>query len=397
MPITGDQSLLKQINRMALVRAIQRQPSMSRADLAKATGLTKSTVSLLVQELIDEGWLAESEAQTTGALGRRPTPLHLDQERSVLLGAEIGVEFISVVAVSLGGDLLDSCSEAIRKPVESEVMRDLVRLLTETVNKMKSEGRNMLGIGVGVPGAVDETRGVLKVAPNLGWRDVSVREQLQAALAKAGAANIPIFIQNEADVAALGEFEFGVQPTPEPLIYLSLGVGVGAGIIANDRLFMGADGFAGEVGHSILQVDGPRCSCGRRGCAEAFLGLRSIVARALPDQKQLHPSKVKALAEKGENRPSEALQSAGHQLGILLQNLWTAFNPGRIVLGGPTCELGPVFLDAALTSLGSYADAAELPPPEVQLSAFGQDAVAIGAAALVLHRLLRPLDAPSTY
>jgi len=395
MPITGDQSLLKQINRMALVRAIQRQPSLSRADLAKATGLTKSTVSMLVQELIDEGWLSESEVQTTGALGRRPTPLHLDRLRSVLIGAEIGVEAISVVAVSLGGDLLDSISEPIRKPTESVVMENLARLLGDSIKRMKDAGRNLLGVGIGVPGAVDEERGILKVAPNLGWREVALRDQLQVVITRAGVPEAPIFIQNEADVAALGEFEFGTHPTPEPLLYLSLGIGVGAGIVANDRLFMGADGFAGEVGHSILQVDGPRCSCGRRGCAEAFLGLRAIAAQAAPNLKNPTPAKLKTIAEKGDEAAALAIQKAGHQLGILMQNLWTAFNPGRMVLGGPACELGPLFLDAATTCLGAYANDAGLPAPEVQLSIHGPHPVAIGAAALVLHHLLRPLDAPA--
>src|SRR6516164_2785585 len=145
MSITGDQSLLKQINRMALVRVIQRSPALSRADLSKETGLTKSTVSLLVQELIDEGWLAEREAQVTGALGRRPTPLYIDGERLALIGAELGVDSLSVVAVSLAGELLDSVVEPLATTEQGAVVKRLAELIAATSERLKAAGRSVLG------------------------------------------------------------------------------------------------------------------------------------------------------------------------------------------------------------------------------------------------------------
>ncbi len=393
--ITGDQSLLKQINRMALVRAVQRRPALSRADLAKHTGLTKSTVSLLVQELIDEGWLAEGSAQTTGALGRRPTPLFLSHDQMAILGGEIEVDRIRVVAVSLEGELLDVCSTTILEPPSQEmILKELAALITGCASRMIAAERQILGLGLGVPGAVDQATGLLKVAPNLGWRNLHLADQLRPVLERCGLEACPIFVQNEADVAALGAFEFGERPVAEPLIYISLGVGVGAGIIANDRLFTGCDGFAGEVGHSILQVDGPRCSCGRKGCAEAFIGLRAICDRVASCHR--NPEKLVQLAHQNDPEAVRAIVDAGHHLGILLQNLWTAFNPGRMVVGGPTCNLGAVFMEAALESLQSYADDAGLPAPEVCVSPHGQNAVSIGAAAMVLHHLLRPFAAAAS-
>jgi predicted NBD/HSP70 family sugar kinase len=393
MSITGDQSLLKQINRMALVRVIQRSPALSRADLSKETGLTKSTVSLLVQELIDEGWLAEREAQVTGALGRRPTPLYIDGERLALIGAELGVDSLSVVAVSLAGELLDSVVEPLATTEQGAVVKRLAELIAATSERLKAAGRSVLGTGLGVPGAVDEHAGLLKIAPNLGWRDVQILSRLGSALTLAGAAGSPMFVQNEADVAALGEFEFGERPIPEPLVYLSLGIGVGAGIVANDRLFVGADGFAGEVGHSILQLEGPLCSCGRQGCAEAFIGLRAIAARAAgASGNPLPVADLLSRAASGDETIARAAERAGHFLGVLAHNLWTAFNPGRIVFGGPACELGPQFLSSAAACLKSYAESAGLPMPELRQARYGSLAVAVGAAALVLHKLIRPLE-----
>jgi len=393
MSITGDQSLLKQINRMALVRVIRRLPGLSRADVAKETGLTKSTVSLLVQELIDEGWLAERDAQVTGALGRRPTPLQIDPERLAMIGAELAVDGLQVVLVSLTGEILDSVSEPQADMGEAaRVLARLGELIAIAGERAKALGRELLGIGIGVPGAVDERSGLLKVAPNLGWRDVEVLTQVRRTLEGNPLFNLPIYVQNEADVAALGEFEFGEAPVPEPLIYLSLGIGVGAGIVVSDRLFVGADGFAGEVGHSVLQRNGPLCSCGRRGCAEAFIGLRAIASRiAGAHGAGLSASDLASLVTSGKLEAVQAASEAGDYLGVLVQNLWTAFNPGRIVLGGPACAMGDAFVAAARETLERYASEAQLPTPELRLSHYGVQAVAVGAAALVLHKTTRPL------
>ncbi|MCX9154503.1 ROK family transcriptional regulator [Niveibacterium sp. 24ML] len=393
MPITGDQTLLKQLNRMAIVRCVRQRAGQSRADLAKETGLTKSTVSLLVQELIDEGWLQENAIQITGALGRRPTPLVVDPSRLAMVGAELGVDFIHVVGVSLVGEIISYSKEPVVGVDPKTVLGRLGAMLIQEVAIVRDAGRKVLGIGVGLPGAMDEAAGLLKVAPNLGWRRVDVASVLRAALADAGLSALPLWMQNEADVAALGEFEFGDAPVRDPLVYLSLGIGVGAGIVVNDRLFSGAAGFAGEVGHSILQVAGPRCSCGREGCAEAFIGLRAVAQQAA-QQGEEGPS-VAALADRiahAEPQAVSAAARAGHYLGVLMQNLWTTFDPGRFVLGGPTCELGAPMLDAARETLSRYARDAGVPMPEVRLSRYGSRAVAAGAAAMVLHKIVRPLQ-----
>lgn len=391
--ITGDQSLLREINRMALVRVVQRQPGLSRADLAKETGLTKSTVSLLVQDLIDEGWLRESDVQVTGSAGRRPTPLFLDGTRLAMIGADVSVDTISVLVVSLTSEVLAGVSEPLIGKSPEAVVGQLARLIGMLVGQSRQVGRRLLGIGVGVPGAVLDTQGVVKLAPNLAWRDVPFQARLLRALDGQGVHGLPIQVQNDYDLAALAEYEFGEEKAPDPLICLGLGVGVGAGIVVRDRLFLGAHGFAGEVGHSILQVEGPLCSCGRRGCAETFIGLRAISTQISGQPGDLLPVEtIRALLARNDEAALLAVRRAGHYLGVLIQNLWTYFNPGRIVLGGPTCELGAPLLDAATSGLERYAVDCGLQPPEISLSRFGANFIAVGGAALVKHTLLRPFD-----
>ncbi len=393
MTITGDQSLLREINLMAIARAVQRQPGLSRADLAKETGLTKSTIGLLVQDLVEKGWLLESDIQATGAIGRRPTPLFMDGVRMAMIGADVSLDRLNVLAVSLTGEVLGEISEPLSSNRPEEVIRLLAVLAASLAEQVRVKGRQLLGLGVGVPGAVLDQYGTVKLAPNFAWRDVAFLDCLKRELSSLNVEDLRILVQNDYDVAALGEYEFGEAPLPDPLVYLGLGVGVGAGVIVRDRLFLGAEGFAGEVGHSTLQLDGPLCSCGRKGCAEAFIGQRAISTRVSGHADDLlSVDTLRRLLEREDEAAMLSVRRAGRYLGVLIQNLWTYFNPGRIVLGGPLCELGAPFLDAAHSCLEDYARDCGLQLPEIRLARFGSRSVAIGAAALVKHALLRPLD-----
>jgi predicted NBD/HSP70 family sugar kinase len=393
----GGQQLIKVVNRMALVRRMCANPGLSRADLATAVGLTKSTVSTLVRELIEEGWLVEREIVATGELGRRPTPLFIDDTRLLMLGAEVGIEATRVVAVSLTGNVL---ATVVANHGSGRSAKACIGSLATALLKLRGQldpaNQRIIGIGVGLPGGVDEANAVLRFAPNLGWHDVPVGALLGEKLAASALAGVPLFVQNEADVAALGEVEFNLSQASDPLLYLSINQGVGAGVIVGDRLLTGSRGFAGEVGHIILKRNGPPCSCGRRGCAEALIGPRAMLP---PEQQTGLPSPSTPLAEiqrrlaAGDPDMLRAVKKAGGYLGVLLQNLAAAYDPACIVLGGSCIDLGEPFVQTALQTLNEYAADANLSPPTVRTSRFGADAVAVGAAALARFRLTRPMAA----
>ncbi|HSW05979.1 ROK family transcriptional regulator [Aquabacterium sp.] len=381
---------------MVLVRHLCANPGLSRADLAEAVGLTKSTVSLLVRELLDEGWLLEREIVATGDLGRRPTPLFIDPSRLVLLGAEVDIDSVRVVTVSLTGEVLSraSANHGSTKSVKSCVAA-LTAAMSKLCKQLDPARQRIIGIGVGLPGGVDEANGILRFAPNLAWRDVPFGDLLREKIAGTALAGTPLFLQNEADVAALGELEFSAPQASDPLLYVSLNQGVGAGVIVGGRLLTGSRGFAGEVGHIVLQLNGPACSCGRRGCAEALIGPRAMLQRSDEQDPALSPlAVVRERLAAGDAPTLKAINKAGSYLGMLLQNLAAAYDPARIVLGGAVVELGDAFLKPALKTLNDYAAAANLEPPLVQTSRFGADAVAVGAAALVRHRLTRNVLVP---
>lgn len=396
-PITGDQRFVKSLNRMALLRLLRDESGLSRVDLANRSGLTKSTISLITKELIDEGWLMEDGAQATGALGRRPTPLRLDGRHLVLIGSELGPDTIRVVATSIRGEVLEMNQSALRSKDPDAACHQLVEMVTAHAAKVKRGKASLLGIGVGLPGSVDPVSGVLQVAPNIGWRNVQVGKRLAAEMAAAGLASVPVYYQNEADLAAVGESEFGQRPVEDPLVYVSCGVGVGSGIILNDSLFTGASGSAGEIGHTTMVVDGRQCSCGRLGCAESYAGLKAIAADAgcLAKGGLVDRMALKSLMVARSPKARDAFAMAGNVLGVLLQNVWTTFNPQVIVLGGETVALGGEhFLDAAIGRLELFAQAAGLPAPAVRVARYGEGATAVGGAAYALHSLLRPYGSP---
>jgi len=387
--MTGNQSLLKRINRMALFRLIKAEPGLSRVELAHRTGLTKATVGLLVQELIDEGWLCQSEPAPGQGAGRRPVPLALDGRQVGLLGAEVGVDYLNAVACGLQGEVLWSRRVTSRPGDVGRTVRRLAALVGQARAALRAQGRRPLGLGVGVPGAVDVRDGTLRFAPNLGWHDVDLGARLREALAAAGCGDLPLQVLNEANAAALSEYVFGAAPPTGPLVYLSMGIGLGAGVVLRDRLFLGHDGLAGEVGHTILLRHGPPCACGRRGCAEAFVSQRAV-SRAVTGRDAPVLS-IEELVRRVARRDPAALRGAtraGEFLGVLLQNIGNTYNPAVVVLGGPLCQLGDVFVKRALRAMTANAGQYDYHRTSVRLCRLGLDACAVGAAASVFQDFL---------
>lgn len=363
------QAQLKRGNCMAIIRHLRVHPGQSRVELANALGLTKSTVSALTRELIDDGWLLEREVLVTGDIGRRPTPLFVDPARLLLLGAQVGIGVVRVVLTSLTGEVLQARSAAYDTSQDVEAcIQELTRTMLAVAARCGAAQR-IIGIGVGLPGGVDQARDQLVFAPHVYWHQVPfgalLRESLQGTLL----SDVPVFMQNDADVAALGEAEFNPSPQADPLLLVLVGEGVGAGLVVGGRLLTGARGLAGEVGHMVLQIDGPLCSCGRRGCAEALIGNRALMR---------------------QDGDAPDLARAGQYLGVLLQNLAVAYDPACIVLGGPAMALGDALLEPVRETLRQYAQAARLPEPTLRVARFGTDAIAVGAAALAGYQLTQP-------
>ena len=282
----------------------------------------------------------------------------------------MAVDCVRAVGVSLVGQVLCALEEPLRSKQPSSVCTQLAGLVAAIYKDLTVRGMQASGIGIGLPGVFDERNGLVWFAPNLGWRQVKLLPQISAALSAAGVPELPLHLQNEADTGALSEYEFATNENQDALIFVACDIGVGAGIVLNDRLFTGVQGMAGEIGHSILQIDGPLCSCGRYGCAETFIGAGAL-AREMADTGRL--------------------DRAGRYLGVLLHNLWTTFSPGLMVLGGASCVYHPELVRIATETLATQVQRAGMAAPQVRAARYGLLASAVGAAALVLHHYLRPM------
>ncbi len=396
---TADQGFIRKLNTAVLLDALRRFAPLSRADLAARTGLNRSTVSIIVNNLIEEGFVQETDFQNS-KIGRPGMLLVLNPKGGFAVGVEIGVDFISVILTDFTANVL------WEQHITSDPAEDQIRILDrasemtqKAIDAGIQQGLRPLGIGIGVPGLVDIHQGKLILAPNLHWTNVPLR------LMWSQRFDMPIFIENEANAAALGEYCFGAARGVDSFIYLSAGIGLGGGIIINGKLFRGSSGYAGEVGHMTVDPDGELCSCGRRGCWETQVGPRAVLHRvsktletgvssAICDMIQddleriTFESVVKA-AIQDDPVALHALQEVGENLGKGVANLVNIFNPELIVLGGALNLASTVLMPIVERVVSENA----LPPAcedlRVVASAHGIDACVMGAVALVLEDILR--------
>jgi glucokinase-like ROK family protein len=263
----------------------------------------------------------------------------------------------------------------------------------------QAEGLRPLGIGVGLPGLVDLNTGQLKLAPNLKWREAPIRQII------ADRFTLPVYVENEANAAALGEYYFGVARGIENTIYLSAGIGLGAGILIGGKLFRGSRGYASEVGHMTIQPNGELCGCGKRGCWETLVGPRAVVRRVqnslqagvqtmMPmmtggDVRLINFEIVVQAAAAGDPAALSALDQVGRYLGLGMANLVNIFNPELMVLGGALNLASPFLLPVIQQTICEDALAPSRENMRVVPSALGTDACVMGAIALVLDDILR--------
>lgn len=396
---TADQSVVRRINTAVLLDLLRRYAPLSRAELAARSGLNRSTVSLIINDLIEEGFILETELQNP-KIGRPGMQLVFNPEAGCAVGMDIGVDFLSVILTDFSANVL------WRRRVESNpaddqlyILERATNLTAEAVQTGMELGLRPLGIGIGAPGLVDLRQGKLIFAPNLRWSNVPLRLIWSQRFA------LPVFVENEANAAALGEYYFGAARGVDNFIYLSAGIGLGGGLMIDGKLFRGSLGYAGEIGHTIVDPEGELCGCGLRGCWETQVGPRAVLRRIRQtlaagtssvlselsegDLDRLTMDHIVQAARRSDSVALTALNGVAESLGLGIVNLIHIFNPELIVLGGALSLAAEFLLDKVEAAVRENA----LRPPgghvRFAASAHGADACVIGAAALVLDDILR--------
>ena len=332
----------RQINRRITLNFLRHHQPMSRADLSRRSGLQRSTVSAIVDQLIEEGWVTEG---AIGRLprGRRPRFLHLNVERTGIVGVNLRPEMTMVGLANV--DARFEAQETFPTPAEPA---SFVREVSRSIATLRTEHPRMVceGVGVSLPGRVDEG-GRLVFAPNLGWRDVDLRQMLEAE------TGLPVNVENAANACALGEVWFGRHDEHlRHIVAVTVSEGIGVGVILNGQLVRGANAMAGEFGHMTLDEDGPSCCCGKRGCWERYASNSAAVEHYATAAAGVAPQRfedILHLAENGDAHAVQTLERMARFLGAGLATIITGLAPQLIVVIGEVTSawdrVGPIVGD----------------------------------------------------
>ncbi|MCW2638790.1 MAG: hypothetical protein JWP76_1096 [Dactylosporangium sp.] len=357
----------------------------SRAEIAATTGLTRATVSSLVEDLLRADLVAEVEpAPRTGA-GRPATGLVLCPNGPTGLGLEINVDYLSAAVVDLTGAVRHHVVHRVdqRDRAPEQVLADVARMAAEAVGGVDL---TVAAARLAVPGLVNGN-GLVRVAPNLGWRDVDVRGPLTAA---PHWPDLPVSVDNEANLGALGEL--AVAPASPSFLYVSGEVGIGAGVVLDGALFRGAHGWSGEIGHVTVAPDGLVCRCGARGCLEQYAGQEAItraagIGRDPALSADVAVATIVELASASDPGVLDALRGAGTALGIAAAGVVNVLDVDTVVLGGTFAALADWLGSHVERELRKRVLTAEWSPIGVRASALGASATVVGAAGSVLRDL----------
>jgi predicted NBD/HSP70 family sugar kinase len=341
-----------------LLQHLFRVGPASRADLARASGLTRVTVSDLVGEMLAEGFVTELGAPAESRVGKPPTLVGLAADSHHIVGLDLSeTDRMWGAVVNLAGTVL-ARHEVRVDGAEGEEAVQLVQRLAADLLAMTD--RPVLGIGVGSPGVVDPAGTVID-APNLAWTDTPLAARL------AETFGLPVFVANDANTAVLGEHTFG-ESGDGGLMVLRVGTGVGAGLVLGGSLLHGHLGAAGEIGHVVVDPAGERCACSRTGCLETVLAAPRLRRRT---------------QERGVDAPA-VLAEVGTRLGEVLAPVVAALNLHEVVLSGPAELLDGPLLDAADRTIRERTMPISSTGLTVRTSKLGEDVVVVGAAVLVL-------------
>ena len=373
--------VVRDINRSLVLNLIRTRQPISRADLARVSGLQRSTISLIVEELVDKSWVLEGP---TGRLprGRRPTFLRLNDDR-VIIGVDIRPIQTTVALADVNGKFTSQMVMAT--PADPKVAVDT--LIQRILTVMDScEGKKIEGIGISLPGRFSHAKDRLVFAPNLGWRDVDIRNPI------AKATGLKVELENAANACVLAAGWFDRMEACRNLVVVTVSEGIGAGILVNGQLARGSNDMAGEFGHVPLDPEGPRCTCGSRGCWEVFGSNRAALRYYLESTARCEGLTFQDLlsrADQEDPRAVKALDLMAHYLGRGMRMIVAGLAPERILVIGDLTRswsrFGPIIEAEVRAQVLPGAS-----PPELVPVHEGGMARLRGTVALVLQKHFDP-------
>jgi predicted NBD/HSP70 family sugar kinase len=372
-------------NRRQLLDLLRENGALSQAEIARKTGLSRTTVSTLVAELRGLGLLIEAESERPEVRaqgGRPPVMLALDDSAGAAVGVDVGHGHVRVAVANLARTVL---AERVR---ELEVDQDAggtldtaAELVADALLEARLDTARVIGVGLGLPGPIDRERGTVASGSILpGWRGVPAAAQLGMRL------GLPVGLDNDANLAALAETLWGGGQGCTHVVYVKVSARIGCGLIVDGWLLRGARGIAGEIGHTVVNESGPVCYCGSRGCLETVASASAIAEMLrLRHREQLTLPQVVALAVEGDPGCQRALADVSAEIGIAVGNVCNLLNPERVVIGGTLSQAGELVLEPIRQAVRRATRQFTTEMTAVVPAELGDRAEVLGALALVMR------------
>ncbi len=380
-------------NTRLVLKTIYERGSISRADIARTTRLTRPTVSTIVADLMSEELVTEV-GQGPSAGGKRPTLLAVDHDAYHLLCVDLGAQEFRGALIDLQGKI----GQRLYLPTRNQKGEAALQLIYKMIdNLMEAASLPILGIGIGTPGIIDTQQGIIYEAVNLGWRDLPLQALLQARY------DLPVHLANDSQAAALGEMVFGSSGKASNMVLVKAGSGISAGIVLNGRIFSGDNFSPGEIGHQTVLNGNKPCTCGRQGCLETVASSRavlekagtiiqtqpdSILAQLAVDAAELNIDLVLQAFEAGDETIRSMIAEVGQYLGTAVANLASILNIQHMIIGGQVARFGEPLLAAIRHEVNQQVLGRIAENTHIELNSLGSDMVILGAAAMVLSREL---------
>ncbi|MDM8519101.1 ROK family transcriptional regulator [Anaerolineales bacterium HSG6] len=379
----------KQHNKQLVFNTIYSQDRVSRVEIARYTSLTRTTVSSVVSELMDEGLVAEVGVGPSAG-GKPPILLSVVDDSYHLVGLDLANGKFRGAVFNLRGEVC----HRVTVPINGRGGNDALELVYQLADQLvKSTHSPLLGIGIGAPGVIDPLQGIIHQAVNLKWENLSLAALLRDRY------DLPVYLANDSHAAALGEYTFGQHDDAISLIVVKAGRGIGAGIVINGQLFYG-DGYgAGEIGHVVVADNGQQCQCGNYGCLETVASSQALMEEAIAiaqknpqsllnqfgdSPEQLSMDQVIEAFHNGDKSLEPFLADVGRYLAVTIANLVGALNIEHIVIAGRVANFGPAVLTPLQAELQKRTLSSIVARTKIVTSSMNDDVVKLGAAALLL-------------
>lgn len=394
----ADYHQLRSFNRLLVLNCIRQQGPVARVEIARIFGLSRTTVSSIVDELLQDGLAEEGSVMSAAPNGgRRATLVHFNAGAGVCLGVDIGRTHLTIVAADLSGTIFARQAGVLHLERGPDIcVPEIIDRLRQFAGDHGVLWERVIGVGVGIPGTLDSETRILVNPPHMrGWNGVDVRSALQDAL------HVPMYMDNDANMGALGESRYGAGRGINHFIYVKLGTGIGSGLIVNNQVYRGSGGFAGEIGHISFGEVGPRCDCGNSGCLESIAGAEAIVADALHFAKiaadnagdvaatkdctpPVDIADVIQAAHAGDHASRMALERAATRIGTALGAMINLLNPAAIILDGGVARAGDLLLTPLRRVVATKSIPAAWKPTSILIGELENQAIAMGAIATVI-------------